>query len=230
MKEKQMMEPRARRYVAADLEGTLTSGEVWRGLGDFLKANGRAAEHRSFMLGHMPGAFMAASGLTDKQKFRDRWLTDQAQLLHGYTRGEVAEIAESIVETVMWPARREAVIEELARHHAEGSTVILASGTYEAVAAAFGRRLGFERMQVLSTPLEYVEDRCTGKLAGPIGIGAVKAQRVKEVVGDGLLVAAYGDTAADVPMLEASGEAVAVAPDDALRRIAAGRGWRVIGG
>lgn len=29
------------RFVASDLEGTLTAGETWRGVGRYLKRNGR---------------------------------------------------------------------------------------------------------------------------------------------------------------------------------------------
>jgi len=42
------------------------------------------------------------------------------------------------------------------------------------------------------------------------------------------IVAAYGNTISDLPMLEMSEQPVAVYPDAKLRRVAERRGWRVM--
>jgi phosphoserine phosphatase len=72
------------------------------------------------------------------------------------------------------------------------------------------------------------DGRTTGRLAAPIGTGAPKAARVLDFAAGAELTAAYGDSLADVPLLEVAREAVAVAPDDELRPVAAARGWRVL--
>lgn len=217
-------------FVASDLEGTLTAGEAWRGIGAYLKAHGRANAYRLFMLTHFPGALLAKAGLIDKQSFKNRWLADQAQLLRGFSASEIEALSEWVAENEMWAKRRAAVVDELIRHHAKGCTVLIASGAYEPLTDAFARKMNLARVRGVSTPLEMANGRATGKLAAAIGVDAVKAQRVREQVGDGALVAAYGDTAADVPLLETSQHPVAVAPDDALRKIANIKGWRILEG
>ena len=45
---------------------------------------------------------------------------------------------------------------------------------------------------------------------------------------DARIVAAYGDTLSDLPMMEMSEQPVAVYPDAKLRRVAEERGWRIV--
>lgn len=216
------------RFVATDLEGTLSAGEVWRGLAAYLKTHGRGRDHQIFFATHFVPALLARGGLVDKQTFRMQWLEDQAKLLKGYTRAELDVMAEWIVDNELWVKRRAPVIEELKRHHDAGSTIIIASGAYEPVALALARRMALQNIRVLATPLEMVNDRATGRFSAKAGVDALKAQRLRELVGDGTLVAAYGDTAADAAMLELSENPVAVSPDAALLKIATEKGWRVL--
>jgi phosphoserine phosphatase len=215
-------------YVASDLEGTLTAGEVWRGISAYLSAHERKNDNRLFMATHLPGAALVKLGVLQKQMYKNVWMVDQTKLLKGYTPDEIEAFSEWIVEHEQWPTRRESVIAELRRHHDEGRTILIASGGYEPIINAFARRLGLTRFRALGSRLEYADGRTTGRLDGPLSIDAVKAERVRECVGNEVLVAAYGDTAADVPMLAQSRNPVAVAPDAALARIAQEKGWRVI--
>ena len=70
----------------------------------------------------------------------------------------------------------------------------------------------------------------TGRIAGEIGTRSSKADAVLEAAGGAPIVRAYGDTAADIPMLELATEAIAVAPDHALRLTALAKGWRIVEG
>lgn len=216
------------RFVATDLEGTLSAGEAWRGVGAYLKAHGRSRDHQLFFAAHFIPALLARGGLMDKQSFRSQWLQDQAKLLRGYNRAELDTLSDWIVENALWAKRRVPVIAELKQHHDAGCIIIVASGAYDPIAQAVARRLAFQNIRVLSTPLEMVNERATGNFAGEIGVDAVKAQRLRALIGDGTLVAAYGDTAADAQMLEMSQNPVAVSPDPALLKIATQKGWRVL--
>lgn len=86
------------RFVATDLEGTLSAGEAWRGVGAYLKAHGRARDHQLFFAAHIIPAVLARGGILDKQNFRSQWLQDQAKLLRGYTRAELDTLSDWIVE------------------------------------------------------------------------------------------------------------------------------------
>jgi phosphoserine phosphatase len=219
------------RVVATDLEGTCTAGETWRGVARWLGANGRRGRYRHFLLPRVAAIPLVRAGLIERQAFRNRWIRDLAGLLDGLEPAEVEALAEEVVATELWPKRRTAVIDELARAAADGARVVIATGTYEPVLAAFAARCaGGPAGPVigLGTPLETRGGRTTGRLAGPIGTGARKAERVRAFLGDRRLVAAYGDSLADVPLLEMADEAVAVAPDEELRPVALARGWRIL--
>lgn len=216
------------RFVATDLEGTLSGGEAWRGIGAYLKTYGRERDHQLFFAAHFVPALLSRVGILGKQEFRNQWLVDQAKLLRGYSKAELTELGDWVVDIELWAKQRANVIAELKQHHAAGCTVIIATGAYEPIANAFARRMELERILVLSTPLEMQNGRATGNFAGDIGVDALKAERVRAAVGDGELVAAYGDTAPDAAMLEMSHQPVAVAPDAALTKIANSKGWRII--
>jgi len=217
-------------FVATDLEGTLSAGEVWRGIGAYMKTHGRGGAHQWFIVTHFPGALLAKAGIINKQNFKNRWLTDQTKLLRGMSAAELDALADWVVENELWPQRRQAALDELIQHHANGCAILIASGAYEPITNALARKMNLERVRGISTPLEMMDGRATGKLAAEIGVDAVKAQRVRAFIGDNPLVAAYGDTSADAPLLELSQQPVAVAPDAALRNLARAKGWRIIEG
>jgi phosphoserine phosphatase len=217
--------------VAADLEGTCTAGATWRGVGRWLAANGRRGRFRRFLAPRLAAIPLVRLGLVSREDFRNRWIRDLARLLEGLTPAELEAVAGWVVDEELWPARRRAVIAELEAAAAAGSRVVLASGTYQPVLDAFvGRMAGGAAGDVvgLGTPLEVREGRVTGRLAAPIGTGPRKAARVRAVAGEAPLAVAYGDSLADVPLLEQAAEAVAVAPDGDLGPLAVGRGWRIL--
>jgi phosphoserine phosphatase len=217
--------------VAADLEGTCTAGETWRGVGRWLGANGRRGRYRRFLAPRLAALPLVRVGLVSRRDFRNRWIRDLARLLDGLTPGELEAMAAEVVKTELWPKRRPAVIAELESATAGGARVVIATGTYDPVLAAFAARVeGGPAWPVsgLGTPLAMRDGRTTGRLAGPIGTGAPKAVRVRAFAAGAPILAAYGDSLADVPLLEAAESAVAVAPDAELRPLAAARGWRIL--
>ena len=217
--------------VVADLEGTCTSGETWRGIGRWLVEHGRRGRYRRFLAPRLAALPLVRLGVISRQGFRDRWIRDLARLLDGLTAGELEDVATQVVEDELWPKRRVAVVDALEAAAAGGSRVVIASGTYQPILAAFvallapgpaGPVLG------LGTPLEMNDGRTTGRLAGRVGTGSFKADRVVALAAGAPVRAAYGDSLADVPLLDLAAEAVAVAPDRDLRPVAIGRGWRIL--
>jgi phosphoserine phosphatase len=79
----------------------------------------------------------------------------------------------------------------------------------------------------IGSPLAFEEDRLVG-LHPPLNAYEFKAQSIRARIGDSQILAAFGDTVSDLPMLEMSQEPVAVYPDETLMQVAAERGWRVI--
>jgi phosphoserine phosphatase len=223
------MDSSEKKYVATDLEGTLTAAEGWKSIRHYFEVHGRRADFLRFFITQLPRLALNRLGWLDTPGMRQRWMEDQARLFKGYTPSELAEIGAWVVEHEFWPKRREAVVAEVMRHQASGGHVILVSALYQPLLDVFARRLAHERVEAIGTPLEFRNGRATGRCAGPICAGEVKAQRVKEHIRAGMLEAAYGDTGPDAPMLKLSRRPVAVYPDNALRRIAHEHGWRVEG-
>jgi len=221
--------------VASDVEGTLTDGETWRGLGHWLAANGRRAEYRRFLAPRLLAVPLARFGLYDRQRFRDRWIRDLVAHLAGLDAAEIDAIAAWIVEEELWPARREPMLAELTAAVDGGARLVLVSGTYDPVLRAFaariGARIGAEGIgaEGVGTPLRFEGGRFTGDLAGPVNTGRVKVERLARRIGSAPLGRAYGDSAADLALLEAAATPIAVTPDRVLAQIARDRGWRIVG-
>lgn len=217
--------PEPTMVLVADLEGTLTAGETWKGVARWLEELGRGTAYRRFFVSHLPGALMAKAGLIDKRAYQDRWMADLARLLAGLSESQLAEMGEWVTEHTLWPARHDTVLTELLQAFSRGARVILASATYQPVLEAFARRLG-EGVVALGTPLETVQGRATGRLGGPVNAGSAKAGRVRVYLGGSSPDRAYGDSWPDRYLLELSAEPVAVRPDRRLMALARERGWR----
>jgi phosphoserine phosphatase len=123
------------------------------------------------------------------------------------------------------------VLAELEAAAVRGARVVVASGTYQPVVEAFAARLAAGPAGPiigLGTPLAVRDGLTTGRLAAPIGTGERKAERVAALVGGSRVATAYGDSLADVPLLDLAAEPVAVAPDADLRAHATARRWRIL--
>jgi phosphoserine phosphatase len=211
--------------VATDLEGTLTTGETWRILGEFLKTHGRAAQYRQFFYTRLPGALLARAKLVNGQRFREQWFEGMTALLKGFSRERIDELIHTIVEE-LWHARRTQVLAELEQLRASGARVLIASGTYQQAAETFANRIDAD---AIGTGLGFDSSgRATGKLIGAVSTGEIKAERVREWLNGDALTAAYGDTEGDIPMLSMSAQPVAVYPDAILRAKATANGWRIL--
>jgi len=215
------------------MDGTLTTAETWRGVHQWIRANYPSPAASRFITVRLPIVFLARSGLMNKERFRARWLEDQTKLLRGVPSEQLTAMGEWVVEQHLWPARRvEAVTAVQAAHAAALATdpsteLVLATGGYQPIAAAFATRLG--AAIALGTPFEVADGIATGKLAAPTQSGEEKARAALACAAGGRILAAFGDTAADIPLLKLADRAVAVAPDSALALEAARAGWERLG-
>ncbi len=215
-------------FVVSDVEGTLTAGVMWQAISAYLRSTGREAEDKRFLRRNLWGVLRYRLGWIDREAFKNRWITSQAQLLAGSSQEEIEALAEWVMETSFWPARRQEVLDELAGYQAQGAQVVLASGLYQPIVAAFATRLGLPALQAIGTPLGFVEGVFSGEFAGPICNGEEKARQVRAYVGEGKILAAYGDSLSDVYLLEMSEMPVAVDPEPELAAEAQRRGWRIL--
>ena len=212
--------------IASDLEGTLTSGETWRGIRAYLEAYGRKRNYNAFMRSKLPLYLGAKIGVVPKRHFQNRWISDLPQLFKGATLEQFREVAAWVAEHELLPKLRRSPLTELEAAKMGGARVILVSGTYQPILEAFAERFGFE---AIGTPLELVNDRLTGRLAGPVNVGKIKCSSLQAQLGKVALHCAYGDTLSNAPMLASAREAVVVTGNDLpLERLARQHGWRTL--
>lgn len=222
-----------RSIVVSDMDGTLTTAETWRGVHQWIRANYPSAAASRFITVRLPLVFLARSGLLNKERFRARWLEDQTKLLRGLPEAQLAAMGEWVVERLLWPARRVAAVTAVqaalvtARAVHSNAELVLATGGYQPIAVAFAKKLG--ATIALGTPFEVANGIATGKLAAPTQSGEEKARAALACADGGQILAAFGDTAADIPLLKLAERAVAVAPDRALSIEAARMGWERLG-
>ena len=215
------------------MDGTLTTAETWRGVHQWIRANYPSAAASRFITVRLPLVFLARSGLMNKERFRARWLKDQTKLLRGLPADQLAVMGEWVVEHLLWPARRVEAVTAVqaalaaARAVDPSAELVLATGGYQPIAAAFAKKLG--ATIALGTPFEVISGIATGNLAAPTQSGEEKARAALACADGGRIVAAFGDTAADIPLLKLADRAVAVAPDSQLSREAARMGWERLG-
>jgi HAD superfamily phosphoserine phosphatase-like hydrolase len=218
--------------VVSDMDGTLTTVETWRGVLAWVRDNHPSAAARRFVTVRLPLVVLAKAGFYDKEAFRARWIAEEAGLLRGLTEERLAAMGEWVVASYLWPTRRQPAIDgviaaaEAARRDDPGTRLLLATGAYQQVGDAFAKRIGADA--ALGTPLELRDGVTTGAIAAPTQSGEAKAAAVRALAAGGEVLAAFGDTAADVPLLRMAARAVAVAPDAALRREAIARGWEIL--
>lgn len=220
--------------VVTDMDGTLATVDTWRGVHAWILANHPSRDAERFVRARMPSIVMARVFGRDKEGFRARWQEDQLRLLAGLDASRMAELAAFVVDEHLWPARRQPAIEavhaalEQARVSDPAARLVLASGAWQPIADGFAGRLGADL--ALATPVEVVDGVLTGRTLAPTQSGVQKAAAVRALANGAGVAAAFGDTAADVALLELAARPLAVAPDRQLRREAVRRHWEILEG
>jgi len=211
--------------VAFDLEGTLTAGVAWEGMRDYLKVHEQEDKYRRFFRKNILLVLAYRFGLLrDERAFKERWILGIMRLFADYAPQQFEEVGAWVVRQTFWPQRRVAVVEELEGHRENGRRVIIVSGLFEPILQQFAAKL---QVASIGTQIEVVNGRLTGEVIGQLNVGQAKVKRLQQM---GRLVAAYGDTVRDIPMLELAETAVAVHPDPKLRQAAEQHNWRILMG
>ncbi len=156
----------------------------------------------------------------------------RAQLARTVTGWDVATVSSVVRETLhesIDPTVYAEAVELIAEHHAAGRDVVVVSASGAEVVEPIAQMLGADA--VVATRMAVADGRYTGDVEF-YAYGENKASAVRDLARErGYDLAAcyaYSDSVTDAPMLAAVGQAFAVNPDRALRRLAAERGWGVL--
>lgn len=122
-----------------------------------------------------------------------------------------------------------AALAALRAHQEAGHVTAIATATAEILPSNVARYLGIPHL--LGTRLEVEDGRYTGRCVDGLLDGEAKRAAVEALAARlGFTLAQttfYSDSHHDLPLLEAVGEPVVVAPEPNLRRIAMARGWPI---
>ncbi len=209
--------------VVSDLVGTISKGSPVRGLLDWVRHNQSALQANLFFARALPRYALYKLGLMDLRDFGEWSLVTSLPLIKDPTPEKIREIAVWSVDKVVWPQRRADVIERLAQHREQGDQLYIASTAYEPALEALGERIG---AGAIGSQIEIADGQL--QLASELITGKRKGEQVFDRLGVDRVGAAYGDTWADIPILERADHPVAVYPDARLRSVAIERGWEIL--
>ncbi|MCW5877211.1 MAG: HAD family hydrolase [Anaerolineales bacterium] len=223
----------ARKAAFFDVDGTLTTERVWRGILDYFKLhNQRRFLLRWFWIYHTPHYLLHKAGLMSQGSFRTAWAAHLTWFFKGYTPEQSQPIWDWVVAEYLAPIWRAEGLQRLKEHKAAGDLVMLVSAGPTPLLDTIARHVGAD--MAVGTEPELREGRYSGRLAGPVCIDEQKAllsQAAMHAAGQDIdygASSAYADSRTDLDMLEMVGHPVAFYPDEFLRPIARERGWAIV--
>jgi len=161
----------------------------------------------------------------DRTRFNEVFYRNYAGMPAAQTRVDARSCYHDVMRLRIFPSAREC----LENHRQKGRRLVLVTGSLDFLIAPLAGELRVD--DVICASLVESRDRFTGVLAGPPIGDREKARRIAAFAHDGgvdlSLSHAYGDSIADLPMLESVGFPHAVNPDRRLRAEAKERCWPV---
>ena len=144
------------------------------------------------------------------------------------------ELREDYIKTEIEPHIRPKAMEVLCQHIELGHEVVIISATNDFVVSAIAKRFGIEDANVLSTPLEIIDKRYTGKLTDKPNFKEGKIYHLNKWLDKQQAVGvsfdktyAYSDSKNDLPLLQWADVPVCVSPDEVLHAHALSHRWAV---
>lgn len=212
--------------VASDLNGTLTTGSPILAVANWAEIHQSVLRPRLFKYRILFSYLQVKAGLKEIDIWADKTMREVLDLIHFPDQEMVNSIMSYIVESELWPKRRENAVSLLREYHKEGAEIILVSAAFEPAVMEFAKRIGSERITAIGTPVYLTESGIS--LAEKLTTREKKLEKVLDIIGSNTLDIALGDTFADIPLLEQSRHPIAVFPDRVLRETAQLRGWQIL--
>jgi HAD superfamily hydrolase (TIGR01490 family) len=216
-----------------DVDGTLFTGHVWRGMLQYFEAQRGKWPVRAFWYAHMPSYLLRKMKLISQEQFRGPWGAHLSWLTKGWNVDQLQGLYDFIAREYVTPHRREDTIKVLQDHRSQGHIIALVSTGFTDMIDAIGQTLGAH--VAVGTDLIMKDGRCTGRVAPPIVIGPQKGVAAKTKLAqlgydvDYASSFAYADSITDMGLLDIVGNPRPVYPDAELAKVAMERGWPIIG-
>jgi len=212
--------------VASDLNGTLTTGSPILAIANWAEKYQPSLPPKLFKFSVLFSYLQVRAGLKEIDVWSDRTMRKVLDLIQSPDEELVNSIMSYVVESELWPKRRERPVSLLKEYHNQGAEIILVSAAYEPAVLEFAKKIGDERVTAIGTQVYLTQGRIS--LAETLTTREKKLEKVKNIIGSNTLEIALGDTFADIPLLEQARQPIAVFPDQELRKTAKNRGWQIL--
>ncbi len=217
-----------KKIIAFDLEGTLTEGGLWKGINNALIKHMHLWRYLLYQIPNKPRDFLTSRNIGDREGFKVHLINSMVRMFKGFLLDQLNEISDSVVEDELWAKRRGdvvAILEEYTRN--QEYQVVIISGTYQIILRAFANKIS-PNIDVIGTQIGILSGQVLGKIYGEANLGENKLKTLSQYLGQRDLESVFGDTHSDVFIMQNSKKPVAVYPNNALRKIAIERGWKII--
>jgi len=216
-----------------DVDGTLFTGHVWRGMLEYFAAKRGKWPVRAFWYAHMPLYLLRKVHLISEERFRGPWAANLTWLARGWSGEQLQGMYDWVAQTYTPPLRREDTIAKLAEHNAQGHLTVLVSTGFTGLMKAVAETVGAQ--MAVGTDVAMKKGRCTGRIVPPLVIGEQKGRETRRRLAargydvDFGASYAYADSITDMGLLELVGNPRPVYPDAELAEAAQQRGWQIFG-
>lgn len=156
--------------------------------------------------------------------------------IKGMPRAEREALLDAYMRDFIQPMLLPAAHDLLQKHRDDGDFCLIITATNRFVTEPIAQHLGVDAL--IATELEMQDDLFTGKIKGTPNFQGGKISnlelwlKTRKVTGQPFLDLKgsifYSDSFNDLPLMEYAEKAVAVDPDDTLRKIAEKRDWPII--
>ncbi len=157
----------------------------------------------------------------------DRALHRAVAAMRGQREDDIAQRTARFWNEECVGTIRPGVLRAIERHRQEGHGNVLSTSSSPWISRLAVAELGLD--DYLCTEIEVVDGALTGRIEGTPNFGQGKLTRLQAYAGERGIpledIWFYTDSAADLPLLEAVGHPVCIAPDPQLASIARQRGW-----
>ena len=161
----------------------------------------------------------------------DEFLGFQLREFVGHTKAEMAALCQRHFDTFVRPKCRPGAVRAAREAAASGAPSTILSSTNTMISEPVRAFFGITETAGPTLELD-ASGRFTGRLVGDYTLGPQKVVRMRSMAERlGISpadIAAYGDSAADIPLLSSVGHPFVVAPSDELRAEALKRHWPIL--
>jgi len=216
-----------------DVDGTLYTANMWRGLMQYASAHGRARAAKAYYNTLVPLYFLRKLHLISEESFRKPWVMDMGKMLKGWTQAEGDAAFDWIAEKFIRPTAREDILAKLREHIAQKHVVVLVSAMLAPTLARVGAPLGVTG--TVGSEIEVRDGKFTGRVLPPACTGIEKDRLTRKFLQargieiDFASSYVYADSISDLPLFEMVGHPIAVYPDPHLYELAKKKNWDILG-